>query len=51
LAKDVKAAIEYLKSQPPKESQMAALYGASSSLPSQDMGDDMVKAIMISTFK
>lgn len=51
LAKDVRAAIEFLKKEPPKETALAALYGASSALPSQDLGEEMIKTIMCTTYK
>lgn len=51
LASDVREAIEILKTLPQKETSTAALYGASATLPSEAMGEEMLKKIMSITFK
>jgi hypothetical protein len=40
-----------LKTLPQKESSTAALYGASATIPSEAMGDEMLRKIMSTTFK
>ncbi len=51
LAKDIIAGFEYLKTQPAKSSAAAAIYGASSTIPTADMGDEFLKVIMGATLK
>jgi len=47
LAKDVKEAIDHLKKNPEKkESDSAALYGATATFPKADMGDDLLRVLM-----
>ncbi len=51
LDKDIKSGFEFLKTQPPKSSAAAAIYGASSTIPTSDMGDEFLKVIMGATLK
>ena len=51
LAKDVAEGIEILKKSGSKDSASAAVYGASSSLPSAEMGEEMLRSIMKMCFK
>jgi len=51
LANDILAGFEFLKTNPPKESAAAAIYGASSTIPTSDMGDEFLKIIMGATLK
>ena len=51
LAKDIIEGFEYLKTNPPKVSAAAAIYGASSTIPTSDMGDEFLKVIMGATLK
>jgi sphinganine-1-phosphate aldolase len=51
LVKDTQAAIEFLKKNPPKQSDMGALYGVSGQLPSAEMGDEMVRTLLKACFK
>jgi hypothetical protein len=40
-----------LKENPPKESSTAAIYGASTALPTSNIGDDFLKVIIGATLK
>jgi hypothetical protein len=51
LANDVQEGIEALKKKGGKESATAAVYGASASLPSAEMGEEMLRTIMKMSFK
>ena len=51
LGKDIMAGFEFLKTQPAKSSAAAAIYGASSTIPTADMGDEFLKVIMGATLK
>lgn len=51
LSRDVKEAIEYLKTIKSEQTTTAAVYGASASLPGEDMSDDMLKCILKACFK
>jgi len=38
LSQDILSGIEFLKTNPPKQSAAAAIYGASATIPTSDMG-------------
>ena len=50
--KDLVKVMEELKAKPlEKQSEAAAFYGASATLPSKEMGDEMLRAIISATYK
>lgn len=51
LANDVREAIESLKTTPQTESPTSAIYGASATIPSESMGDEMLRKILSVTYK